>query len=126
MRLREWEAGLCWWASSQPWSYRASMHQTTWSNPQDLLEASGAKAAVKHPKKTDVGVGSNSFALRLGEPVGHTLGVAEGIETALAATLLDGHPVWPCHSSTILSNFVLPEHLRSTVRMGIVCVCRLG
>lgn len=84
------------------------------------LTSSGAKAAVKHPKKTDVGVGSNSFAFRLGEPVGYTLGVAEGIETALAATLLDGHPVWPCHSSTILSNFVLPEHLRSTVKMVII------
>lgn len=84
------------------------------------LTSAGVKAPVRHPKKTDVGVGSNSFAFRLGDPVGHTLAVAEGIETALAASLMDGHPVWSCHSSSILANFVLPQHLRDSVRMVII------
>ncbi len=84
------------------------------------LTSEGAKAAIRNPKKTDVGVGCNSFALRLGEPVGDTLGVAEGIETSLAATLLDGIPVWPCHSSTIMANFVLPERLRGLVTKVII------
>jgi putative DNA primase/helicase len=84
------------------------------------LTSEGSKAAVKNPKKTDIGIGCNSFALRLGEPSGDTLGVSEGIETGLAATLLDGIPVWPCHSSTIMANFVLPEHLCGRVKMMVI------
>lgn len=85
-----------------------------------FLTSEGGKAAVKHPKKTDVGVGSNCFAFRLGDPVGDTLGVAEGIETALAAHLLAGHQVWPCHSSSILANFVLPVELRGKIKKVVI------
>ncbi len=84
------------------------------------LTPGGAKADVPHVKKTDRGVGCNSFALRLDDPVGNTLGVSEGIETALAASLLDGLPVWPCHSAGILANFVLPEHLRGRVTKIVI------
>lgn len=72
------------------------------------LTGSGQKAEVPHPKKTDVGVGSNSFALRMGVP-SDTLGVSEGIETALASSLLRGVPVWPCHSASIMANFQMPQ-----------------
>lgn len=84
------------------------------------LTQEGQKAAVENPKKTDRGVGSNSFALRLMEPEGDTLGVCEGIETALAAHVLDGIAVWPCHAAGILANFVLPAGLRDRVKRVII------
>lgn len=76
------------------------------------LTAEGTKANVPHPKKTDVGVGSNSFALRLMPCEGDHLGVAEGIETALAAHVLRGVPVWACHSASVLARFEVPETLK--------------
>lgn len=84
------------------------------------LTPEGHKAPVTNPKKTDRGIGSNSFALRLGDPEGDTLGVCEGIETGLAARILDGLTVWPCHSSGILANFVLPSHLRGKVKKMVI------
>lgn len=85
------------------------------------LTTQGSKAEVPYPKKTDVGVGSNSFALRLGWPDGDSLGVCEGIETALAAGVLrPGIPVWPCHSSSVLANFEVPESLRGQVKRVII------
>jgi putative DNA primase/helicase len=75
---------------------------------------------VTNPKKTCVGLSANSFAFRLGDPEGDTLGLSEGIETALAASLLSGLVVWPCHSSTILPNFILPEYLRPRVRRIVI------
>jgi putative DNA primase/helicase len=80
----------------------------------------GAKAAVANPKKTEVGLGSRSFAFRLDEPAGDRLGVAEGIETALAASLLCGMAVWPCHSAGILANFELPAYLRPRIRRIVI------
>ena len=44
------------------------------------LTSDGHKAPVANVKKTDQGVGSNSYAFRIGVP-GDSLGVAEGIET---------------------------------------------
>lgn len=79
------------------------------------LTMDGHKAAVPFPKKTDVGVGSNSFALRMGLPSGGVLGVSEGIETALASSLLYGVTVWPCHSSSILANFRVPPSFMDAV-----------
>lgn len=85
------------------------------------LTEDGWKADVPHPKKTDVGVGCNSFALRLGQPTGDSLGVCEGIETALASMVIrPGLPVWPCHSSSILANFAVPEDLRHQVKRVII------
>lgn len=86
-----------------------------------FLTRDGHKADVPHAKKTDVGVGSNSYAFRLGLPTGDSIGVAEGIETALSAMVLrPGIAVWPCHSATILSNFMVPASLRSQVRRVVI------
>lgn len=86
-----------------------------------FLTSDGRKADVPNAKKTDVGVGSNSFALRLGTPAGDSIGVAEGIETALSAMVLrPGTVVWPCHSSTILSNFMVPASLKGQIRRVII------
>jgi putative DNA primase/helicase len=84
------------------------------------VTSEGRKAPVAHPKKTCVGLSANSFAFRLGEPEGDTLGLSEGIETALAASLLSGMVVWPCHSSSVLPNFILPEYLRPRVRRIVI------
>jgi putative DNA primase/helicase len=46
-------------------------------------------------------------AVRLFEPTDH-LGVAEGIETAIAAHELFGLPTWAIISSTIMESFVSP------------------
>lgn len=75
---------------------------------------------VPDPKKTDVGIGSNSFAFRIYDDVGEELGVAEGIETAAAASVLWGIPVWPCHCSSIMANFVLPRVLKGRVRKLVI------
>ena len=41
------------------------------------------------------------------------MGVAEGIETAIAAAMLGGVPVWPCVSAHGLAAFVLPASVRN-------------
>jgi len=79
------------------------------------LTEAGHKANVQFPKKTDVGVGSNSFALRLGLPADGVLGVSEGIETALASSLLYGVTVWPCHAASVMANFRVPSELKVAV-----------
>jgi putative DNA primase/helicase len=47
-------------------------------------------------------------AIRL-TPVSRTLGIAEGIETALAASELFEVPVWSCISTTGIESFEPPE-----------------
>lgn len=84
------------------------------------LTDDGKKANVDSVKKLDRGIGANSFALRIMPVHGDTLGVSEGIETGIRAHVLHGVPVWPCHSSTVLGNFVLPEALRGQVRRLII------
>lgn len=84
------------------------------------LTEDGSKAPVPYPKKTSVGVGSNAYALRLDMPNGDTLGVAEGIETSLASSLVRGVPVWPCHCASVMANFELPDMLRGQVKKLII------
>lgn len=74
------------------------------------LTADGQQADVPDAKKTDVGIGSNCFAFRIYDEIGEELGVAEGIETAAAASVLWGIPVWPCHCSSIMSNLSYRVH----------------
>ena len=50
-------------------------------------------------------------AIRLA-PAGEVLGVAEGLETALAASALSGMPVWACLSATLLRRFEPPSGVR--------------
>lgn len=85
------------------------------------LTSDGKKADVPNVKKTDVGIGSNSYAFRLGLPVGDTIGVAEGIETALSAMMLaPGVVVWPCQSASIMANFQIPNSLLGQLRRVII------
>lgn len=84
------------------------------------LTPQGLKADVPLPKKTDYGVGENSFAVRMMPVHGDTLGVCEGIETAWGAAMLREIPVWPCLNGPALAKFVLPEYLRSTVSRLVI------
>ncbi|CAN7740821.1 toprim domain-containing protein [Acidovorax sp. LjRoot118] len=80
------------------------------------LTPEGAKAPVSNPKKTDVGVGCNSYAFRLQDVEGDTLGVGEGAENSLRGGLLFNVPAWPCHCASVLANFTIPARLKSRIR----------
>lgn len=78
----------------------ASIHRT-------YLTDDGAKAPVPQPKKIMAGKPLNTAAVRLGE-ARTTLGVAEGIETALAASIRFCVPVWAATNATLLESWVPP------------------
>lgn len=78
----------------------ASIHRT-------YLTEDGQKAPVPQPKKIMAGRPLNTGAVRLGE-TGPTLGIAEGIETALAATIRFNVPVWAATNATLLEAWMPP------------------
>ncbi|MFM0136410.1 primase-helicase zinc-binding domain-containing protein [Caballeronia sp. Lep1P3] len=53
----------------------------------------------------------NGGAVRLMDPVDGEIGVAEGLETAYAAHMLFGVPVWYCLNRILLADFVVPDGL---------------
>jgi putative DNA primase/helicase len=53
----------------------------------------------------------NGGAVRLMDPVDGEIGVAEGLETAYAAHMQFGVPVWYCLNRILLADFVVPEGL---------------
>jgi hypothetical protein len=80
-----------------------------------FLTPQGEKAPVPDAKKMmamcDNIVGS---AIRLFEP-GEVLGVAEGIETALAAHAISRMPVWSCVSAPLLESVEIPDIVKTVV-----------
>lgn len=75
-----------------------------------------AKAPVECPRKQMEAIQSmTGGAVRLFEPTGSILGVAEGIETALAAHILFDVPVWSTLNRTLLESVVVPDHIRQVV-----------
>lgn len=67
----------------------------------------GKKAPVPSAKKLMPGKPISGGAVRLFPPAGH-LGIAEGIETALAASIRFAVPVWSCISAHGVETFVPP------------------
>jgi len=67
------------------------------------------KAPVKNVKKVIGELGENGYAVRLFRPRDYHLGVAEGIETSLAARQLTGIPTWATLSANGLRDFRPPE-----------------
>lgn len=74
-----------------------------------FLRADGrAKAEMEAPRKLMPGLVADGAAIRLGPP-NRILGIAEGIETALAASALYEMPVWAAISSKMLEKWEPPS-----------------
>ncbi|WP_232435059.1 DUF7146 domain-containing protein [Thauera sp. 63] len=74
----------------------------------------GTKAPVPAPKKLMQGLPLSGAAIRL-TPVSRSLGIAEGIETALAASELFEVPTWSCISTSGIETFEPPEGVEHVV-----------
>jgi len=68
----------------------------------------GEKAPESSPKKVIGELGENGYAVRLYRPNQH-LGVAEGIETAIAAKLFFDTPTWAVLNTNGMKDFRPPE-----------------
>jgi putative DNA primase/helicase len=74
-----------------------------------FLSSDGSKAKVHFPRLTTAALGTS--AVRLGA-VDDVIGIAEGVETALAAMELTGVPCWACLGAQRLSKSALPLSVR--------------
>lgn len=108
----------------QAGAYPAMLHMLHSANGEPLtyhvtyLTRDGSKAPVSAPRKVLPPVAPLAGgAIRLA-PSGPVLGIAEGIETALAASALDGIPVWAAYSATLLEQWRAPEGVVRVVVYG--------
>jgi putative DNA primase/helicase len=88
----------------------ATIHRT-------FLTTDGRKAPVSSPKKLMPHVSDRSLiggAVRL-EPASSVLGIAEGIETALAVHQATGITVWSALSRTLLERFHPPRSIEQII-----------
>lgn len=92
-----------------PTGQAVSMHRTFLKD--------GRKAPVSAPKKLMQGLPLAGAAIRL-TPVSLTLGIAEGIETALAASELFEVPVWSCISTAGVESFEPPAGVEHVIVFG--------
>jgi putative DNA primase/helicase len=88
----------------------ASIHRT-------YLTDAGEKAHVPQAKKIMAGKPLNSACVRLGG-VGTTLGIAEGIETAIAASIQFEVPVWAATNAALLEVWVPPAGVERVLIAG--------
>ena len=98
-------------ADGQP----VTMHRTYLHRSQNgvVEKAPVAKAKKLFPVVNGGEVGGG--AIRLGSAVGGVLGIAEGIETALAVRAATGMPVWPVLSASLMGAFEPPEGVKEVV-----------
>lgn len=75
------------------------------------------KASIAHPRALMPGEVPAGAAIRLA-PHGDRLGIAEGIETALAATVQFGVPVWAAINSTMLEKWTPPPGVTTVMVFG--------
>lgn len=80
------------------------------------LTSDGRKADVPSPKKVMSGMAAGG-AIHLSDPCA-VMGIAEGIETAIAARVLHGVPTWAAVNATALSNFEPPAECKRLVVFG--------
>lgn len=75
------------------------------------------KADIDSPRRITAGTLPKGSAVRL-TPVGPMLGIAEGIETALAASRMFRLPVWSALNAHGLSEFIWPDEVTTLVIFG--------
>jgi putative DNA primase/helicase len=81
------------------------------------LTFSGEKANVQIVKKFMAGLCLNGSAVRL-SLVSDEIGIAEGIETSIAASLQFNIPVWAATNSVLLERWEVPEGVKRIVIFG--------
>ena len=82
------------------------------------LTNDGLKASVPDVKKMMMPYkpnGTTGAAIKFFEAKDNMLALAEGPETALAVHLATGLPVWSCINAYLLSQVVVPEHIKHVV-----------
>lgn len=72
------------------------------------LTQDGHKSSVDRPKRVMQGTLPEGCAIRTGPPM-EVMGVAEGVESALSASIMHKIPVWACVNGTMLSKWVPPK-----------------
>lgn len=77
----------------------------------------GRKACIPAPRKMMAGSVPEGSAIRLGSHSG-TLGVAEGVETALAVRRRFGIPCWAAIDDGKLAKFAVPADVRELIIFG--------
>ena len=90
---------------------------TTCNLHRTYLTHDGNKAEVPQPKKLCAGAMPKGSAIRLAAPDG-ALGIAEGIETALAATELTGIPCWAAVCAHGLETWEPPDGVENVTIFG--------
>ena len=95
---------------SDPSGKAGTIHRT-------YLTADGRKADLDPVRKFMPGNIPVGGAIRLG-PDGRTLGVAEGIETALVAARRFGHPVWATTSEVLLQKWLPSPEAKRVIVYG--------
>ncbi|MES2078603.1 MAG: toprim domain-containing protein [Pseudomonadota bacterium] len=93
-----------------------------------FLTTEGKKLALQEPdpddptilvdlpaKKLMPSIDAKHYQIRLAKPQEGLLGIAEGIETALAAMVYSGVPTWSVVATTGMVNFLIPEAITRLV-----------
>jgi putative DNA primase/helicase len=89
-----------------------TMHRT-------FLRGDGlAKAEMPSPRKLMPGELPDGACVRLSDGVAACLGVAEGVETALAASAIYGLPVWSALTAGMLARWIPPEGCEEVTIFG--------
>ena len=78
------------------------------------LTSGGQKAPVDTPRMMMAGAIADGSAVRLGDAAPH-MGIAEGIETALAASIMHDIPVWAACSEALMRKWEPPDTVESLV-----------
>jgi putative DNA primase/helicase len=81
------------------------------------LDDEGVRIETKKPKLVMAGKLPPGCAIPL-TPVAEHLGIAEGIETALACQILTGVPTWAAVNATVLSQWSPPEGVKKVTVFG--------
>ena len=89
----------------------ATLHRT-------FLSPSGGKANMRSPRKLMPSEVPDGACVQLSNYQGGPLGIAEGIETALAASHLFNIPVWAALNAAMLQKWTSPEGCREVAVFG--------